>query len=184
LWVHGQQKGSGENPRDRASTCTIELSCWRTNQSLGIHRRRFARFRFVLCERIGVRCGTKRFDDPVAAQRRKLLSAEPHPCSGVTTLSPLEEDHHGLFERRVVVAAGRAAADHSADRLVLAPLGANRQKGPASGPFRCREPAKMAGNRVCPAKHNLPTKLWRSRATDCPRFDESTRPIPGLGSGE
>ena len=29
---------------------------------------------------------------------------------------------HGLFERRIAVALGRAAADHSADRLVLAPL--------------------------------------------------------------
>lgn len=55
---------------------------------------------------------------------------------------------HGLFERRIAVAAGRAAADHSADRFVLAPLGATRQKGPASGPFRCRNQPKWPGT-VC-----------------------------------
>jgi hypothetical protein len=162
------KKGSGKNRRDRGSTCTIELSRWRTNQSLGIHPRRFARFRFVLCERIGVRCGTKRFDDPVAAQRWKLSSAEPRPCSGVTTMSPLEEDHHGLFERRLAVAAGRAAADHSADRLVLAPLGATRQKAPQRGLFVAgtgqngREPcvprkAQLADKTVAIASHRLPT---------------------------
>ena len=176
----GQQKGSWENRRDRASACTIEHSRRRTNQSLGIHRRRFARFDSFFANEV---------DSDAEQSASTMLS--PHKDGnaerGTASLLRRYDDvtlgggSHGLFERRIAVAAGRAAADHSADRFVLAPLG---KKAPHRGPFCCRERAKMARNRVCPAKHNLPTKLWRSRATDCPRFNESTRPIPGLGSGE
>jgi hypothetical protein len=89
-----------------------------------------------------------------------------------------EGGRYGLHERRIAVAAGRAAADHSADRAVLASL---KQRPRLAGPF-IRGPGGALGySDLCPTNHNRRPTFARMCGADCRCFNESTRPLPGAG---